>query len=82
MCFVFKTTTKSKYLTKKNIKEYGITFTKIQEYFGYPCDIEFAIKKNKLYIDIPKVKEIGESVCSGCRGMTQLTLSSSSEFNP
>lgn len=43
-------TTRSKYLTKKNIKEYGIIFTKIQEYFGYPCDIEFAIKKNKLYI--------------------------------
>jgi pyruvate,water dikinase len=41
---------KNKYLKSKQIKEYTKIFINIQRYFGYPCDIEFAIKKEKLYI--------------------------------
>lgn len=41
---------KNKILNKKLLKEFGEVFLNIQLYFGYPCDIEFAIRKNKLYI--------------------------------
>jgi len=55
--------TKNKYLTKKQLKEYAQVFIKIQEYFGYPCDIEFAINNKKLYIlqsrQITKIKYSG-----------------------
>lgn len=41
---------KNKLLSKKKVEELGEVFIQIQEFFGYPCDIEFAIEKNKLYI--------------------------------
>lgn len=40
----------NKYITPEKLVEYAKVFINIQEYFGYPCDIEFAIKNNKLYI--------------------------------
>lgn len=51
---------KNKLLNKNLLDEMAETFTKIQLFFGYPCDIEFAILKNKLYIlqarQITKIK--------------------------
>lgn len=41
---------KNSILNLDKIKEYGEKFLEIQLLFGYPCDIEFAIEKNKLYI--------------------------------
>lgn len=41
---------KNKYIDEKTLKKIGDEFSKIQLYFGYPCDIEFAIKDNILYI--------------------------------
>lgn len=38
------------FLDKTKLKELGKTFANIQEYFGFPCDIEFALKEDKLYI--------------------------------
>lgn len=38
------------YINKKMLKKIGLEFSKIMLYFGYPCDIEFAIIKDKLYI--------------------------------
>lgn len=40
----------NKILNKKKVKEYGKIFFSIQHFFGYPCDIEFAIERDKLYI--------------------------------
>lgn len=40
----------NKYLSDVLLKELGHTFYDIMKFFGYPCDIEFAIYKNKLYI--------------------------------
>ena len=40
----------NKYLTKEKLEEISKTFFDIMTYFGYPCDIEFAIYKDKLYI--------------------------------
>lgn len=40
----------NKYLTKQQVEEYAKIFISIQRYFGYPCDIEFAINDGKLYI--------------------------------
>lgn len=40
----------NKILNKQLLDEMTRTFLKIQLFFGYPCDIEFAIYKNKLYI--------------------------------
>ena len=37
-------------LDKPKLKELGKTFAKIQLHFGFPCDIEFALKDDKLYI--------------------------------
>lgn len=37
-------------LDKAKLKELGKTFAKIQLHFGFPCDIEFALKDDKLYI--------------------------------
>ena len=41
---------KNHYINEKNIKKYSLEFSKIMQYFGYPCDIEFAIVKEELYI--------------------------------
>ena len=41
---------KNKFIKRKYLKEFVKVFVKIQEHFGYPCDIEFAISDNKLYI--------------------------------
>ena len=53
----------NKILNKKQLVEYAKVFSNIQLYFGYPCDIEFAIEKNKLYIlqarKITKIKYSG-----------------------
>ncbi len=38
------------YLKENQLKNYAETFYQIMKYFGYPCDIEFAIYKDKLYI--------------------------------
>ena len=40
----------NKFLNKELLKNMTSTFFEIQQYFGYPCDIEFAISKEKLYI--------------------------------
>ena len=40
----------NKYLNDILVKKIGTTFYEIMQYFGYPCDIEFAIVKNELYI--------------------------------
>lgn len=40
----------NKILDLDTVKRYGEEFLKIQLLFGYPCDIEFAVKDNKLYI--------------------------------
>ena len=38
------------YLNNKLLKEAGKIFFDIMKFFGYPCDIEFAIYNNKIYI--------------------------------
>ena len=38
------------FLNKNLLKTIASEFSKIMLYFGYPCDIEFSIVKNKLYI--------------------------------
>ncbi|MCR5738198.1 MAG: phosphoenolpyruvate synthase [Lachnospiraceae bacterium] len=38
------------FLTSDKVTEYGDVFAQIQQFFGYPCDIEFAIKDDVLYI--------------------------------
>ena len=40
----------NKLLSKELLENCAEDFYKIMAYFGYPCDIEFAIKNNKLYI--------------------------------
>ena len=40
----------NKYLSENTIKKIGDEFYKIMQFFGYPCDIEFAIVKNELFI--------------------------------
>jgi len=40
----------NKYLNKKTVQKIGMEFYNIMQYFGYPCDIEFAIVKDELYI--------------------------------
>lgn len=37
-------------LSEEMIKEVGCIALSIQEFFGYPCDIEFAYEKDRLYI--------------------------------
>lgn len=37
-------------LSKEMIKEIAHTALRIQKFFGYPCDIEFACENNRLYI--------------------------------
>lgn len=54
---------KNKLISKKLLREISKTFLDIKLHFGYPCDIEFAISKNKLYIlqsrQITKIKYQG-----------------------
>ena len=40
----------NKYLSEDSVKKIGSIFYNVMKYFGYPCDIEFAIKGNELYI--------------------------------
>lgn len=40
----------NKYLSNKVINEMANTFYDIMQYFGYPCDIEFAIVKNEVFV--------------------------------
>ena len=40
----------NKFLNEKTVKKIGLEFYKIMQYFGYPCDIEFALVKNELFI--------------------------------
>ena len=40
----------NKYISESLLKKMGKEFSKIMEYFGYPCDIEFALVNNELYI--------------------------------
>lgn len=37
-------------LNDEQLIEFAQVFSEIQMHFGYPCDIEFAIKNNKLYV--------------------------------
>ncbi|MBO4883468.1 MAG: phosphoenolpyruvate synthase [Lachnospiraceae bacterium] len=37
-------------LSEDAVKNYSQVFAQIQQFFGYPCDIEFAIRDEKLYI--------------------------------
>ncbi len=41
---------KNKLLDEDTVETYASVFSDIQRFFGYPCDIEFAIKENKLFI--------------------------------
>ena len=38
------------FINEKILRKIGLEFSHIMLYFGYPCDIEFAIIKDKLYI--------------------------------
>ena len=59
----YKYNTDNKYLSKKLLDEMTDIFLKIQLFFGYPCDIEFGIESDKLYIlqarKITKIKYQG-----------------------
>lgn len=37
-------------ISKEKLSEFADVFIKIQQHFGYPCDIEFAVKDGKIYI--------------------------------
>ena len=38
------------YIDEKMLRKISLEFSNIMQYFGYPCDIEFAIVRNELYI--------------------------------
>ena len=38
------------FISEQKVEEYAKVFAGIQQYFGFPCDIEFAIKDGELYI--------------------------------
>ena len=38
------------FIDEKMLKKISLEFSKIMQYFGYPCDIEFAIVNNELFI--------------------------------
>ena len=40
----------SKLISAENVEKYAKVFASIQQQFGYPCDIEFAIKDDELFI--------------------------------
>lgn len=35
---------------EKTLRSFSKTFVEIQKFFGYPCDIEFAVKNGELFI--------------------------------
>ena len=37
-------------LPPEKLTEFALCFKSIQQYFGYPCDIEFAVREGRLYI--------------------------------
>ena len=45
-----KRSAENKILSEDAVGKYAQVFAQIQQLFGYPCDIEFAIKDEKLYI--------------------------------
>ncbi len=45
-----KRVAKNHFLSPEMVSTCGKTFAEIQQFFGYPCDIEFAIADGKLYI--------------------------------
>lgn len=53
----------NQYINKELLDHMTETFLNIQLFFGYPCDVEFGIFKNKLYIlqarKITKIKYLG-----------------------
>ncbi len=53
----------NKILTSQKLEQMAKEFLKIQIYFGYPCDIEFAIQNDELYIlqarKITSIKYLG-----------------------
>ena len=53
----------NKILTSKELEKFAKEFLKIQIHFGYPCDIEFAIENDELYIlqarKITSIKYLG-----------------------
>ena len=40
----------NKLISEAKVEEYAKVFARIQQQFGYPCDIEFAIKDDELFI--------------------------------
>ena len=40
----------NKLISEENVEKYAKVFANIQQQFGYPCDIEFAIKDDELFI--------------------------------
>ena len=40
----------NKFLSPEKVREAGETFSRIGRFFGYPCDIEFAVKDGELFI--------------------------------
>ena len=46
----FYTSDKNEYLSNYLLKKLGHTFFDIMKFFGYPCDIEFGIYEDQLYI--------------------------------
>ncbi len=42
--------TSNKLLTEDMVKQCATVFADVQQFFGYPCDIEFAIREERLYI--------------------------------
>lgn len=53
----------NKYISKELLDDMTETFLNIQLFFGYPCDVEFGIFQNQLYIlqarKITKIKYLG-----------------------
>ena len=41
---------KNHFLTDTQVETFGEEFSRIQQYYGYPCDIEFAVKNGELFI--------------------------------
>ncbi len=50
----------NKFLNENQVKKFGLEFYKIMQFFGYPCDIEFGIVNNELFIlQARKITKIG-----------------------
>ncbi len=41
---------RNRFLTTEAVQQYGEVFGAVQQFFGYPCDIEFAVCDGKLYV--------------------------------